>query len=397
MNRLKILLALSILFWPGTKGQNAFNGPDKITIDDFEPSRYEKYRDDEAVVIFDKGQSYFVESGRYFNVVFEKHIRTRILSGAGIRWAEERIPLYQEANMYEQVVDVDAVTYNIEHGAVQKTPLDPSTIYEEKINESWIQKKFAMPDVRAGSIIDVSYKIKSPYIFNFHDWEFQKRIPVMYSEYQVKLIPFYEYTWILQGADKFDVFQSYEDKGMPRHFGSTGAYSDNTYYDMVYTFGMKDVPAFEDEEYITSINDYILKIDFQLAKTIDLKGVEVDVITTWDKMIKSLLKSNSFGKYTGKSEKLTDELIDAGEIAGLSEREKFNYVVDYVKSTFDWDQEYWDYDPKSPKDLVIAKACGDNYMLVYRLYMPQTIHRWIMYIDAITGDICSVGDAVIIE
>ncbi len=84
--------------------------------------------------------------------------------------------------------------------------MDNSTIFEEKVNDHWRVKKFALPDVKEGSVIEYKYKIISPYFFNLHDWDFQQRIPVIYSEYTTAMIPFYEYTYIFQGASKFDVY-----------------------------------------------------------------------------------------------------------------------------------------------------------------------------------------------
>jgi len=57
-----------------------------------------------------------------------------------------------------------------------------------------------MPDVRIGSVIEYSYKILSPYIFNLRNWAFQNTIPVMYSEYSTSMVPFYDYVSNLQGA-----------------------------------------------------------------------------------------------------------------------------------------------------------------------------------------------------
>src|SRR5665647_217449 len=110
---------------------------------------------------------------------------------------------------------------------------------DEEFNEHWYNNKFAMPDVKEGSVIEISYKIKSPYLFNFRGWEFQNRIPVIFSEYTVNMIPFYEYSNMLQGANKFDGFRSYETTSTSSPLGSIA------YNDMAYCYTMKDLPAFK--------------------------------------------------------------------------------------------------------------------------------------------------------
>lgn len=112
----------------------------------------------------------------------------------------ESVVLYDIGKSY----DIEAYTYNYENGQLNKTKLNTSNCHNEKINEYWVVKKFAMPNVKAGSIVEYKYKINSEYKFNLKDWEFQWKIPVVYSEYQVNMIPFYEYSYLLQGANKFD-------------------------------------------------------------------------------------------------------------------------------------------------------------------------------------------------
>ena len=84
------------------------------------------------------------------------------------------------------------------------------------------------------------FHIKSgaPICSNFRNWSFQKKIPVIYSEYTTKMIPFFKYNYILQGILTLDEFKKYTDNGLSRTLGTT------EYHDLVYDFIMKDVPSF---------------------------------------------------------------------------------------------------------------------------------------------------------
>ena len=77
-------------------------------------------------------------------------------------------------------------SYNFENGRLNKSSFDASNTYDEKKNEYWNIKKFAIPNVKVGSVIEYKYKINSQNKFNFRDWEFQWKIPVVYSEYVTK-------------------------------------------------------------------------------------------------------------------------------------------------------------------------------------------------------------------
>jgi hypothetical protein len=303
----------------------------------------------EAVVLFDLGTSWFSRKENSFDLIFERTTRIKIFNDAGLKWAEIEIPLYQEGGIYEKTFDIEACAYNYENGKLTKSVFNPKDYHDEKIDDKWIVRKFAIPGARAGSIIEYKYKISSQYLFNLRDWYFQWQIPVEYSEYVVKMIPFYEYTFLLQGANKFDSQESYEEGGILRQFG---AYK---YHDMVHKYIMKKISAFRDEKFLSSYNDYVMKLDFQLAKVHGYYGGITDIITTWPKMIEDLLRDSDFGKYLKKSENSANELIS---LSGLSKKEpidRFNAVLDYVKANFDWNGNYRKYASKSIKDFIKDK------------------------------------------
>ena len=304
----------------------------------------------EAIVLFDIGKSYFernAEGG--FDVIFERATRIKIFNEAGLKWAEAGIPYYREGNIFEKVFDIEGTTYNWDEG-LKKTELDKTAFFDETINQYWMEKKFAMPNVKAGSIIEYRYKISSQYLFNFRDWEFQNSIPTIYSAYQTKMIPFYEYSFLLQGSNKLDIQNSYLEKGIPHQFGSI------TFYNMVYDFGMKAIPAFKDEQFIASRNDYILKIDFQLSKIHYPDGHSKDILTTWPALIKDLQDNEDFGKYIKKSQKEADDLIDMESLGSLSMKDKFDEVVSFVKANYSWNKINSEYAHKSIKDFLKEKT-----------------------------------------
>jgi hypothetical protein len=306
----------------------------------------------DAVVLFDVGKSSFIRSEDGYEVEFRRITRIKILGEGGIKYAEVEIPYYHQGENYESVKDISARTYEITDGKISKTTeLDLSSCFVEKMSENWNMKKFALPNVKPGTIIEYTYTIYSPYHFNLHDWEFQWRIPVIYSEYETRMIPFYEYTYILQGRNKLDVYESYEDNfSLPRQYASL------EFRDMVYKFGLKNVPAFVDEGYITSISDYIIKIDFQLSGFTGLNGVKVQIMTTWPELVKDYLKNEDFGKYINKCEKSAAKILLADSIMGKTPTQVFRYVVNYAKDNFKWNEYYRKYAQKSPSELIKEKT-----------------------------------------
>jgi hypothetical protein len=336
-------------------GQNYSKQFGQVGIDELAMKSNLLDKDAEALVLFDIGKSYFERREDRFIVVFERSVRLKIFSEAGIKWGQVEIPFYQEGNVLERVIDIESNTYNLENNLVVKTALNPSNVFDEKLDNSWNLKKFVIPGVKSGSVIEYRYRIESDYLFNLQDWSFQWRIPVLYSEYEVRMIPFYEYTYLLQGTKSFDFQKSYLSTGVTKNFGTV------SYLDMIHKFVKKNVPAFKDEEFISSINDYIIKLDFQLSKIVNTSGTKVDVITTWDKMIKALLNHESFGRYAKKSENIGGKLPVVNELVGKSEKEKFDCILDYVKSNYSWNNENSMYTSKSPSKFLSDKQgnCAD--------------------------------------
>jgi hypothetical protein len=288
----------------------------------------------EAYVLFDKGKSVFVQSGSGgFDIYYDRQCRIKILSENGYGFADISIPLYQENNIYERLESIEAYTYNLNGTLIERTALDPKNIYEEKVSVSFAKKKFALPKVKVGSIIEYKYRVSTPYVFNLPSWGFQWEIPVRYSEYEVHMVPFYDYSYILQGAKKFDVYSSEEDKGIGQSFAGIN------YHDMVYIYGMKNLHAFHNEAYISCPRDYLLKIIFQLSSVIHPDGVKVNYITTWNLLVKDILKNEDLGRFLRSGNSQAKKIIDGLNLTIMPAEEKVKAIVDYVKNNFKWDDE----------------------------------------------------------
>jgi len=349
MYKIEYFLMLILVLSSPVYSQEIQSDFGKVAKTELEMTKYYADENAGALVLFDLGKSYFERTDEGFKVVFERHTRIKIFSEAGIKWAKFEIPYYQQSNIYEEVSKIEATTYNLQDGVIRKTSLSLANSYDEKINESWIVKKFAMPDARAGSVVECRYKIESQIKFNLRDWEFQWEIPVAYSEYEVKMIPFYSYSWLLQGANKFDYQTSYEDQGLDQVFGSV------KYKNMIHKYVMKNLPAFNDEEFISTKNDYIIKLDFQLSKVTQPNGSFVEYLTTWNKMIKDLLGEKEFQGYVKKSGDAANKLMNIESLSGKTSREKFDYVIDYMKINYKWNESNSIFASKSPSEFVRDK------------------------------------------
>jgi len=325
---------------------------------------YKKDPKAEAVVIFDIGKSIFFDTDRGgYNIRFTRKKRIKILDKSGIKYSEVSIPFYVDGyGKTEYVTSIEAYCYNIENGILIKKALDQSMIYEEQINNNWKTKKFVFPDVKEGSIIEYKYVLETPFLFNLPDWTFQDKIPTVYSEYNVNMIPFYEYAFIVQGISRFDRQESLESKQtrawgtiVKNHGVNIGRGIE--FKEKKYLYAMKDIPAFRDVSYISSAEDYLMKMDFQLAKINRPQGSTEEIMSTWPKLCKDLMDHVDFGKYLKKSGKIAKSILENEiDITDKNETNSQKAIINYIKSNFDWNGVNSKYASKKPKEFYEQKS-----------------------------------------
>lgn len=324
----------------------------KVTQYEMSMSQYEQDKDAEAVVIYDLGDYYFrPDETRGFLLSMERKVKIKILKQAGTKYANFEIPYYSENREWESIEKIEAITYNMEGGQLTKTILDPKNIYEEKVSNNLSIKKVALADVREGSVIEYKYLITTPYFFNMRKWDFQKKIPVVYSKLKYKAIPYYEYTYILRSINKFDEYKATPLNDEIR-FGHL------VYKEMQYEFGLKNLPAFKDEEYITSEQDYLISLYFQLSKIYYPRGGSKEIMTTWPAMCDDFLKDNDFGKYIKNSEKEGKKILPTLDIASKTPLEQVETITKYVKEKYNWNGNYGKLSEYSVSDF-IKKQTGN--------------------------------------
>ncbi|MCL3778893.1 DUF3857 domain-containing protein [Prolixibacteraceae bacterium JC049] len=347
MKTLTFLLLLFIFSIP-LYAQTTTHKFGRLNPSDISLTKYSKFPDADAIVLFDLGKSRFVLTDNGFDIHFTRHRRVKILNQAGIKHANFEIPFYNSKDgEVELVTNVKVLTYNIEDNTVKQTALDRKQFFKERINKNWQVLKFAAPNVRMGSVIDIYYQIETPFIFNLPDWEFQCSIPTILSQYKVGMIPFYSYVFVAKGLSKFDIYHEKKSIG-ERTFATI------SFKDMQYTYGMKDIPEFKDESFISTREDYLMKIDFQLAKIISPEGVTRPIMTTWKSLSKDLMKHQHFGRYIKRAKSMSSKILTT-DIAQQNDQKKLESIVQFIKDKFSWNGTSSKYVTKNLKTLLKQK------------------------------------------
>ncbi len=180
-----------------------------VSKQDIEMTVYDADPNADAVILCDYGYltfSYNIKEGQWENQL-KRICRIKILNDDGYEWATEQISLYDDNNTEQSISGIKGFTYNIENGKVQKTKLSKDDIFKEKTSKNYNRVKFTMPNVKEGSVVEFSYTVFSNYITILDQWQFQRSIPVKWSEYKV-CIP--EYLTYLKNSQGYGSFYKYE-------------------------------------------------------------------------------------------------------------------------------------------------------------------------------------------
>ncbi|HTH58484.1 MAG TPA: DUF3857 domain-containing protein [Cyclobacteriaceae bacterium] len=342
-----------------------------IPMEDMKMTVYPADSSAAAVVLFDYGRSFFnvPQDGSYQSVYknetlqqrtdgrraivdrgrapirfeFERHVRIKILKKEALGRANIRIAISGSQRLNE----LRAATYNLENGKIVQTKMSNDGIFFENLTTNVTLVTFTLPNVKEGSVIEYVYKPNSTLSLS---WTFQGTIPTRRSEYWMIVPDYLSFERKMQG---FISLSEYEEKG-EAYLGQNAK---------KHHFVCNDVPAFKDEPFMTTDDDYISKIIFSIASIANQEAV-----ASWEKLNTRLLENENFGVTLTKTDFLKEETEKV--IAGLTEApQKISRISDYVKKNYEWDKAKG-YFPSTLKKIMEKKKGNSadlNFMLASML------------------------------
>jgi len=286
-----------------------------ISEKDFNTKVYSIDSNANAVILADIGSSEIQGNDKSsFSLVFKKFQRVHILNKNGYDIASVSVPLYVDGSDEEKLDNVKAVTYNLENGKVVEYKLDvKSNIFKDKLNKNYIIKKFTLPNIKEGSIIEFQYTVTSDYIRHLQPWTFQGIYPCLWSEYNVAIPEFFRYVFLTQGYKTYDVTEKKERNESYRIMETRGAGATERFEFNAkvtdYHWVIKDVPAMKEESYTSTVKNHITKIEFQLSASSSPLQFH-DYMGTWSQLADDLLKSEYFGQQLNKDNGWLDDITN---------------------------------------------------------------------------------------
>jgi len=349
----KILLVFSVFLSASIATAQEFKFG-KVSKEEVKEAFYSKDSTVDAAYLYRYRKTYFeyMESSG-FHIVTEYHNRLKIYNKSGLDWAVEEISYYKpDSNEKEEVVGLKGFTFNLENGKVVKEKVVSKEIKDEKKNAFYSVKKVPFPNVKPGSVLDIKYKVVSPYATIIDDLDFQFGIPVKRIDYKV-IIPSYftfskknkGYYSIHPKINKVNTSQTITSnvRTSAGYVGASGNQKRSSkleYFNENIVYQADDVPAIsKDEPYVYSLNSYRGGIDFELIKVQFPNSNPKFYSSTWEKISRDIYQSSSFGGELSKVGYFENDLtpILSGSSSSL---DKLVRVYQYVKSKVKWNGVY---------------------------------------------------------
>ena len=369
MNILKSLVTLvfSILFSATLFSQKFPIKFGKIDDKDFSMTVYDKDSSASAVILCDFGDTRMEYNTvkNDFEMIYYRHLRVKIFKAdkdVTDYFANIEIPYsFVSGQLRDVITDLKAVTYNIENGKVKETKMDKSSIFDKELYKTRFVKKIALPDIKDGSIVEVTYIVNSDFSFRPKTWNFQHPYPIIWSEYRFAYPQYFYYALNQEGYNRLTVNEN--NRSSKTVVFSSG--SNETYSVSEYRWVMQDAPSLRSEAYITTPSDYFDKIEFQLQSFNFPGSMPQNFNDSWNKFSKDLIEGSDLGTKLRKRGAVED-LVKTVVEGKTTPKDKLVAITDYVKSNINVKNEGFLMSDRSHKKVLDEKVgtVGDVNLLL---------------------------------
>lgn len=332
----------------------------KITTKENNLTVYERDSTANAIFLFENGETVFKDTPKNILINTTYYAKVKIFNKEGFGNATIEIPIYHTKDRAEKVKNIKAITHN----SYQTTSLKKENIFTEKINENWSVVKFTMPNIKEQSIIEYKYTLESPFKFNFTGWEFQSEIPKFHSRFYALIPGNYIYNRRLVGSQKLVKNES----KIKKNCFSISGFSDAADCEEL-TYTMENIPAFIEEDYMTSKKNYASTIKFELSEFIGFNGAKYKYTKSWKNVDKEFRTEKSIGRQLKKIDYLKKRLPE-NLFSINDDLTKAKSIYNFIKNHFTWDKKirlFKDVNVKGAFDKKIGNSTEINIALINAL------------------------------
>ena len=327
----------------------------------------------------------YVPNFERFEYKFSVHQRIKIYNEKGLDLAEQQISLYTATNnsKQEKVFNFDAYTFNLNGSKIRKIKLDKDNVFVERESKYITSKKFSMPEVKPGSVLDIRYTIRSPLIYSVSKFDIQKDHPVSVAHVRYEIPEYFTYNHNMKGSATFSMTKeeksdrirySYVEK-TNGNFRSRKQkkYVDQVYKTMITDYSTENIPALVKEDFVSAIENFRSSIALELLATLYPQSTIEYYTKDWNDVVENLMQRDDFGGQLNRNYKEHDDFISS--VKGLEDDKKIIAIYNLVRDTYTWNRFYSDLTSDDGIDGMIKIKIGNsadiNLLLVNLLKMAD--------------------------
>ena len=318
----------------------------------------------DAAYLYKYRWSYFDYSANNgFQLVTEIHHRIKIYTPKGFDYATKSIQYYTPGSSGSETVSrIKGYTFYIDNGKLVKEKLSKKGIFKEEINEDYSKVKITMPMVKEGCVLEIRYRLTSPYATSISDVQFQKGIPIKKLESRIEFPEYYKFNKRSKGFYNIPM----------KTLSKTSVIGDLNYRTDILLFEGNNVPALKnDEPYVANIYNYRGGVKFELSRRdfIGIGGKLTNYSTSWENVSKKIYESSSFGGELKKSNYYKKDL-EKILAENKTDVDKISTIFSFVKNKVKWNGYYGKYSPKGLKKAYknnVGNVADINLMLTAML------------------------------
>lgn len=268
--------------------------------------------DASAVVLYEKGSIEIAEIANRYIQVYKVRRMLKVLKADAVDEANIS-EFYHSTAMTGYVSNVKGATYNLNNGQIVQIPLEKSAIYNTDLGNGYHEFKFALPQVKVGSIFEYSYEVYTAAVMLLPSWYFQNEYPTLRTEYEVTIPRGYPFAYVTQSTPTFKHFNSKKEADYASSEAYTLSIDHPSERNAYMLWGRRNVPAMRQEPHAGNVADYAEKVEVQIqspdanVSMLDSAGLK----KLWKEYTRELLSRKKFGKQLEYDNNFLDQTVSS--------------------------------------------------------------------------------------
>lgn len=238
--------------------------------------------------------------------------------------------------IHESIEEVKATAYNMEGSKTTKSKFKGEVALEQLDDETW-QARFAIPDVRQGTVIEYEYTRHSELFYRLHDWQAQQEIPVAYARLTVTIPRHLLFNFEQHGSQQLVAKQ--ESSSMIYKLVSDPLAAPTTVMAYRYIFTGQDLKGAPSDPNVC-LADYFTGVTAEVSSFGLRSTPPADYANTWEHVDQVLMADDNLGKMIEDHSPLREQLQAENIQTIANEQERAAAVCRLVFSHVKWNGKY---------------------------------------------------------